>query len=138
MPFVSQLVSVLLPVKNAQATLFDAVHQVLEVMTDYGQHFEVLILDDGSTDATSEVAQELCCHYPQIRLIRHGSPRGAESILRSGIEHSRGDWVMLRESTGRLQLVYRRPEPAKPTRISSQPCRPNYLSRTQNLAQSCR
>ena len=51
--------SVLLPVKDAQATLIDSVHEILDVVTDSRDPFEVIIIDDGSTDATCEVAHEL-------------------------------------------------------------------------------
>ena len=65
--------SVLLPVKDAQATLTASVHELLEVAADSSDRFELLIIDDGSTDATSEIAHELTYHYPQVGLIRHGT-----------------------------------------------------------------
>ena len=73
-PSVKRSLSVLLPVKDVQATLSDSVHEILDVAADCGERFEVLIIDDGSTDATSEVAHELSRHYPQVRML---SPRRA-------------------------------------------------------------
>ena len=89
--FVQRLLSVLLPVKDAQATLAASVHEILDVATDSGEQFELLIIDDGSTDATSEVAHELTRHYPQIRVVRHGTSLGREAAIRTGLQRSQGE-----------------------------------------------
>lgn len=128
----SRSLSVLLPVKNAQATLNTAVHQILDEMTDSGDRFEILIIDDGSTDATSEVAHDLTCHYPQIRLLRHGISRGREAAIRTGLERSRGEVIMLRDDPTGFSIIDR---PAKaPNHIPSRPARPNFLNRAKNFA----
>jgi len=129
---VQRSLSVLLPVKNAQSTLNNAVHEILDVMTDSGDRFEVLIIDDGSTDATSEVAHELTRHYPQIRLVRHGKSRGRDAAIRSGLERSQGEVVMLRDDELGFSILER---PSRtPSNASSRPARPNYLSRVKKFA----
>jgi len=112
--------------------LNNAVHEILDVMTDSGDRFEVLIIDDGSTDATSEVAHELSRHYPQIRMVRHGTPQGREAAIRTGLERSRGEVVMLRDDE-RGFCVLERPS-RSPKTAASRPGRPNYLSRLKNFA----
>jgi glycosyltransferase involved in cell wall biosynthesis len=129
---VRRSLSVLLPVTNAQTTLAASVHELLEMAADLGDPFEVLIIDDGSTDATSEVAQELTHHYPQVRLMRRGRSMGLEAAIRAGVERSRGDVVVLRDETGRFRaLEHRDPSLA---RGSSHPTRPNYLNRLKRFA----
>jgi glycosyltransferase involved in cell wall biosynthesis len=129
---VSRSLSVLLPVKDAQATLIESVHEILEVVTDSKDPFEVIIIDDGSTDATSEVAHELTRHYPQIRVVRHGTPQGREAAIRTGLQRSRGEVVVLRDNDHGFSLV-ERPLPAR-KHVSSRPARPNYLSRLKSFA----
>jgi cellulose synthase/poly-beta-1,6-N-acetylglucosamine synthase-like glycosyltransferase len=129
---VQRSLSVLLPVKNVQATLDQAVHEILEVVADSSEQFELLIIDDGSTDATSEVAHELRRHYPQIRVVRHGVARGREAAIRTGLERSRGEVVMLRDDERGFSLL-ERPQATKPA-VTSRPSRPNYLSRLKNFA----
>ncbi len=130
--FVSRSLSVLLPVRNAQATLNSAVHEILDVMTDSGDRFEVVIIDDGSSDATSEVAHDLSRHYPQIRFVRHGISRGREAAIRTGLERSRGEVVMLRDDQSGFSILER---PGRASgHVSSRPARPNYLSRVKAFA----
>lgn len=62
--------TLLLPVRNAQASLSRDVARILEIAADLSPCFELLILDRGSTDATEEVADELARSYPQVRTAR--------------------------------------------------------------------
>ena len=117
--------TVLLPVRDAQSTLASTVTQVLDMASDLSELFELLIIDDGSTDATMEVARELSRRYPQIRTVRHSQPLGEESALRAAFAQSRGDVVLVR---GQRRLTFER------LAWSSQPVRPNYLSRTRTFA----
>jgi len=91
---VERSLSVLLPVRDSQATLSDTVHRILEVASDLNDRFELIIIDDGSTDATSEVADDLQRDYPQVRTVRHGRPRGEQASLRSGLRLSSGRIVL--------------------------------------------
>ena len=66
-----QTLSVVLTVHNAEKTLADQVSKTLDILTDLSARFELLIVDDGSTDQTEEVAHELARHFPQLRVARH-------------------------------------------------------------------
>ncbi|HET7565593.1 MAG TPA: glycosyltransferase family 2 protein, partial [Gemmatimonadaceae bacterium] len=52
--------------------------------------FEVVVIDDGSEDATWDVLQSLAERYPFLRLARHRMRRGIADALRTGYRHSRG------------------------------------------------
>ena len=132
---VQRSVSVLLPVKDAQATLNEAVLEALDWLADHASQFELLIIDDGSTDATSEVGHELTRHYPQVRMICHRTPLGQEAAIQAGLSRSRGDVVMVQERPHRYRVVAQRPQSngAAPAPVVSRPARPNYLSRLQSV-----
>jgi len=92
---VHRSVTVLLPVYNAQSTLLGRAMKALETASDLGEQFELVIVDDGSTDYTSEVAFELARDYPQIHAVRHGRRLGREAAIRSGLGRSHGEVVFL-------------------------------------------
>ena len=70
--------SALLPVRNAEATLAETVSEWLEVLPELTNRFDLVIIDDCSSDATIEVADELVKQYAPI--IRSASPTSAGSI----------------------------------------------------------
>ena len=93
----SRSVSVLLPVKNAQSTLAPKVHKILDAVSELSERVELLIIDDGSVDATSEVAIELTRHYPQVRAICQGRSLGREEAIRSALLRSTGEIALIME-----------------------------------------
>ncbi len=96
--------SLLLPVRDAQATLSETVHRILEVASDLTDRFELIIIDDGSTDATSEVAEELKRDYPQIRAVRHGQPRGSQESLQTGLRMCSGRVILCGDAARQLAV----------------------------------
>jgi glycosyltransferase involved in cell wall biosynthesis len=87
--------SVLLPVHNAQRSLEAHVAEILDVLWDLAGRFELVILDDGSTDETAEVARELAARYPQIRVIRHPLRLGLAEAIQTGLDHLHGEIVLV-------------------------------------------
>ncbi len=130
---VQRSLSILLPVRNAQSTLKAMVDDLLDVVSDTVDRFELLIIDDGSTDATSEVAYELTRSYPQIRVFFHGVSLGREAAVETGLRRSRGDVVVLRDDDRSFRVVTRR---ATGPHGPSRPARPNYLGRLRKFVAS--
>ena len=97
--------SVLLPVENAQSSLAETVSRILEVLPELTETFELVIIDDGSTDATIEVADELEARYPQVRVVHHGDRRGRAAALKSGVNRSEGDVLFVADDDCRLPMA---------------------------------
>ena len=89
--------TVLLPVQNAQASLATTVHHLLDVLPELTHRFEVLIVDDGATEASSETAYDLAKDFPQVRVVRQAGATSREAAVRVGLERSQGDVVVLGE-----------------------------------------
>ena len=67
--------------------------------------WELLIVDDGSTDATPEVIQELIRPYPQADVIHHSAERGDTACFRAGMQRMRSDVLLLRAESCDLDLA---------------------------------
>lgn len=93
--FLDRRLTLLLPVRNAQASLNDHVSRILETVADLTTRFELVIVDRGSTDATSEVADELARRYPQVRAVTRGpNPDDLAEMPSGGPEASESHFVL--------------------------------------------
>ena len=90
--------SLLLPVCNAQKGLETQVERVLDVLPELSDRFDVVIIDDASTDETHEVAADLARRYPQVEVVRHPVRRGVEQAIQTGRGRSTADVVMVHAS----------------------------------------
>jgi hypothetical protein len=90
---VNSSLGIVLPVCNAEAHLRRQVHNLLEVLPDVAARFEVMIVDDGSSDSTNDVARELATEYPQVRVLRHAQRQGADAALQTAMRHLASDLV---------------------------------------------
>ncbi len=91
--------SILTPVYNEVDLLPAVIERVMAV--DFGPDVatEILIVDDGSTDGSTEAAEALCRAYPQhLRLIRHPVNRGKGAAIRTAIAHAGGDFAVVQDS----------------------------------------
>jgi hypothetical protein len=75
------LLTVVLPVHNAERTLRPAVCQILDLFETLPRRLRLVLVDDGSTDGTFEAACELASQFPQLRVIRQPYQRGLGSAL---------------------------------------------------------
>ena len=119
---VDQTLSIVLPVFNSQPELAERVGKLLEFLPDLTPRFELVIVDDGSSDQTDDVAAELAREYPQIRTVRHSRRRGIEAAIQTGLARSQGEVVFVQDpaapvSPGDLRRLWaqrnaKRPAPA--------------------------
>jgi glycosyltransferase involved in cell wall biosynthesis len=89
--------SIIVPMRNAAATLSRQVDELLEVAAELTSDFEILVVDDGSDDPTSDVAGELARRYPQLRIIRHQQPHGRNAAVKAGLTSATGRTVLVCE-----------------------------------------
>jgi glycosyltransferase involved in cell wall biosynthesis len=89
--------SIVLPVHNAEKTLVGTVHRLLELAPDITPRFELLIVDDASTDQTEEIAHDLSLEYPQVRITRHHRRQGRAAAVHTALNHCTGDVIFVQE-----------------------------------------
>lgn len=83
------LISVVIPAFNAAATLAKT---VASAAAQTHRCIEILIVDDGSRDATAAIAEQLAAGDPRIRLLRQPN-RGVSAARNRGIGEARGDFI---------------------------------------------
>ncbi len=76
---------------NEEESLEQAVLDVHAALTELGREFEVLIVDDGSTDRTAEIGVALEERFEEVSLLRHGRNLGPGSAILTGIRNARCD-----------------------------------------------
>lgn len=104
MPTVDGL-SVVLPAYNEEANIAVAVSRALDVLPVVAGQYEVLVVNDGSSDKTSDVAQALVTmHYPRVRLINHIANTGYGSALRTGFGHARYELIFFTDSDNQFDI----------------------------------
>lgn len=79
-------ISVVLPAYNEEANVGQAVRTAMEAVAANTSEYEVIVVDDGSQDRTSEIVRTMMEEHPQVRLVRHEVNRGYGGALRSGFE----------------------------------------------------
>jgi glycosyltransferase involved in cell wall biosynthesis len=93
--------SVVLPVYNEGATLSAVVSKCADVLTAAGIEFEIIVVDDASTDDTRVVAEQLSSRRAGIaRVFRHPYNKGLGSSLKTGINNARGEWICCMDADG--------------------------------------
>lgn len=86
--------SIVVPVFDEGSNVGPLVHATLEVARGLGLPFELIVVDDGSTDGTEEQLQELASQEPELLAVILRRNFGQTLALRAGIELSRGDAVV--------------------------------------------
>ena len=92
-------VSVVVPVMNEEENIEVLLGEILAVMRGK-EAFEVLFIDDGSTDKTPEILAKAVKSTPELRAIRHKVNCGQSRALRTGILHAAGDIVVTMDGDG--------------------------------------
>jgi glycosyltransferase involved in cell wall biosynthesis len=92
-------ISVVIPVLNESENVEPLLAEVLVVMRKVGR-FEILFVDDGSTDGTDRILTAAKATAPELRVMRHANNCGQSAALRTGIEAARGAIIVTMDGDG--------------------------------------
>lgn len=87
------MISLIVPAFNEEENLPVLIHRLMSVMEPYGS-YEILIIDDGSTDQTRHVLRQLSKAYPVVRFLSFSRNFGHQMALRAGYNNARGEAVI--------------------------------------------
>ena len=131
--------SIFFPAYNEEKNIEATVRKALDVARDIEEveKFEIIIVDDGSTDKTGEIADRLASEIPEVRVVHHQPNRGYGGALKTGLYESQYEWIVFTDSDGQfdfgevtkfIEKTQRTSHPAGNSPESdSFPCRPDLI-----------
>jgi glycosyltransferase involved in cell wall biosynthesis len=94
--------TVLLPAYNEEQAIGRVLEEVVEALTGQSLRYEILVVDDASTDRTAAMAEQFAraCWQCPVRVIRCPQNRGAGAARKVGIREARGEIVVMLDADG--------------------------------------
>jgi len=95
-----QSITAFFPAYNDAGTIGDLVITALQTLRQITPDYEVVVVNDGSTDHTARVLADLARRQPRLRVIEHATNRGYGAALRTGFAEARKEWVFYTDGDG--------------------------------------
>ncbi len=96
--------SVVFPAFNEEENVEYMVETAIEVLSGLEVEWEIIVVDDGSSDRTAIIAEELTRRYQGVILVRHEENRGIGSAVKTGISTSTKKWIFYTDCDGQFDL----------------------------------
>jgi dolichyl-phosphate beta-glucosyltransferase len=107
------LLSVIIPAYNEQSRLEPTVREAVEYFRSPPRSVEIIVVDDGSRDGTSDLTRRLAAEFPEVRLIRLAANSGKGYAVRTGVVNAHGRLVLFMDADGATPIAeYERLEQA--------------------------
>jgi glycosyltransferase involved in cell wall biosynthesis len=91
-------ISVVIPIFNEEENIPELYAGLTRTLNKFGASYELIVVDDGSTDASFDCSRRLAERDPCVRLVRFARNFGQHVALSAGIERSRGEIVILMDA----------------------------------------
>ena len=86
-------VSIIVPVYNEEVLIVENLQTIAEVMSKSGLQYEIIAIDDGSTDRSHELMRHEYESADTIRIVRHKNNQGYSETIRTGLRSAQGTYV---------------------------------------------
>jgi dolichol-phosphate mannosyltransferase len=86
--------SIVVPLFNETGNVAELCDRLVRVLSDLHRPWEILFVDDGSRDGTSEEIRRLCSLHPQVRAVRLRRNFGQTAAMAAGFDHARGSVIV--------------------------------------------
>jgi glycosyltransferase involved in cell wall biosynthesis len=96
--------SLFYPLYNEEGNIEEAARRALTILPRYAETFEVILVDDGSRDATGSIADRLAAEDSRVRAVHHPANRGYGGALRTGIAAARHEWIFYTDGDNQFDL----------------------------------
>ena len=96
--------SVIFPAFNEEANIRCTVETMIRVLPKVAMRWEIIVVDDGGSDATVLICDELKAQHPEVEVIRHRQNRGYGAALKSGVMSAKYDLIFFSPSDGQFDF----------------------------------
>lgn len=91
-------ISAILPAYNEELNIETTIYRLHKALLSIADNFEIIVIDDGSTDATEVIIRNLLSKYDSLKIVHHNDNKGYGCALRSGIDTALHDWLFIMDS----------------------------------------
>ena len=96
--------SLVFPVFDEEESLGPLLDEALALGPRLADEFEIVVVDDGSRDASAAVVEQYAARHANVRLLRHAANRGYGAALRAGLREARGELVFFSDADLQFDL----------------------------------
>ena len=96
--------SIFFPAHNEEDNIVASVRQAEEIASKITDRYEIIVVNDGSSDLTGVLADRLASENPRVRTIHHHTNSGYGAAVWSGIKASQYDWVFFTDADLQFKL----------------------------------
>ena len=96
--------SIFFPCYNEEANVERTTRNALEAARKYADAYEVIIVNDGSRDATAQIADRLAAELPNVRAVHNNPNRGYGGAVARGLAESRMQWIFFTDGDGQFDM----------------------------------
>jgi glycosyltransferase involved in cell wall biosynthesis len=99
--------SIFFPTYNEEENIQETIVRTIRVVEDspYVSAYEIIIVNDGSTDRTEKIAEMLSQQYPTVRVVTHATNLGYGAALKTGIQEARMEYVFFTDADLQFDIV---------------------------------
>lgn len=92
------MISIVIPAYNEEKRIKESLSEVFDFMSNSGMQYEIIVVDDGSSDGTSRIVESMAGDEPRMRFMRYEKNRGKGHALRTGALVAKGDFVLVMDT----------------------------------------
>lgn len=96
--------SVFFPAYNEEANIKATVTKATKILPKIAKKWEIIVVNDGSTDKTGEIVKELIKKEPRIKMITHTPNRGYGSTIKSGVYNAQYELIAFTDADGQFDF----------------------------------
>ena len=89
------LISIVSPVYQAGKIVNTLVEKIIEEVSKITEDFEIILVEDGSSDNSWEIVEENCLRHKKVKGIRLSRNFGQHYAITAGLDYAKGEWIVV-------------------------------------------